>query len=167
MRVGQTFLTLLDLQKICVTFISLNKFIMIVYSTIYLIILIIYYKYYYFLIYNWSKFKKLTSREAKMTSILRQREYVRIADGMHAASTRVYVRASMYSLHPIIGALLEFKFFSKINASIRQRNSICRFLPPLSPKCNNCIFSRSILVLSHQHCCLRRVLEVHFFLGPV
>jgi hypothetical protein len=41
------------------TFISQNKFIMIVYSTIYLMILIMYYKYYYSFIYNWSKFKKV------------------------------------------------------------------------------------------------------------
>jgi hypothetical protein len=65
-----------------------------------------------------------------MTSISGQREYIRIADGMHAARTRVYVRASTYSLRPIIGALLEFNFFSKINAHlhIRQCNSIFRFL---------------------------------------
>jgi hypothetical protein len=38
-------------------FISPNKFILKVYSTIYLIILITYYKYEYFLIYNWLKLK--------------------------------------------------------------------------------------------------------------
>jgi hypothetical protein len=52
---------------------------MIVYSTIYLMILIMYYKYYYSFIYNWSKFKKLTYREARMTSILGQMEYLFIS----------------------------------------------------------------------------------------
>jgi hypothetical protein len=39
------------------TFISPNKYIMKVYSTIYLMILIMHYKYLYILIYIWSKFK--------------------------------------------------------------------------------------------------------------
>jgi hypothetical protein len=43
----------------CATFISPNKFIMIVFSTIYLMILIMCYKCYYSFIYNWSKFKKV------------------------------------------------------------------------------------------------------------
>ena len=56
------------------TFISPNKFIIKIYSMVYVMILIMYYKYYNSFIYNWSKLKKVVFSGSKNEFFFRTEE---------------------------------------------------------------------------------------------